>query len=96
MGRCFSMLFESIPHLSPDGRVEGLFKMLTYSRVCCTLLSASVFPSNTIRGFEMASRVFTIFAGVDSDGYGAPTPAGTDVANAKSVSNGSGKDDRSK
>ncbi len=49
LGKGF-MCLEAIskPHLAPDGCVEGLFKMLTYSRVCCVLSSALALPSNAI------------------------------------------------
>jgi hypothetical protein len=38
----------SKPHLVPDGYVENLFKMLTYSRVCCAFSSVLALPSNAI------------------------------------------------
>ena len=38
----------SKPHLTPDGCVENLFKMLTYARVCCAFSSALALPLNAI------------------------------------------------
>jgi len=52
------MTLEAIskPRLRPDSCVASLFKMLTYSSVCCAFSSACALLSDLIRGFEMASR----------------------------------------
>jgi hypothetical protein len=39
----------------PDSYVASIFKMLTYSLVCCAFSSACALPSDLIRGFEKAS-----------------------------------------
>ena len=54
---CRTRLLEAVskPHLSPDGSVAGLLKMLTYFRVCCAFSSACALPSNLIWSFETAS-----------------------------------------
>jgi len=42
-------------HLASDSRVADLFKMLTYSNVCCAFSSVCALLSNAIRHFETAS-----------------------------------------
>ena len=49
-------------HLTPNGPAEsgiaGLFKMLTYSHVCCAFSSARALSLNVICIFEMAWKLF--------------------------------------
>jgi hypothetical protein len=47
----------SKPHLASDSCVADLFKMLTYSRVCCAFSSACAFLSNAIWHFETTSTM---------------------------------------
>jgi hypothetical protein len=50
MGASMIKIIEVIskPHLRLNGRVAGLFKMLTYCRVCCAFSSAYALPLNLI------------------------------------------------
>jgi len=41
-------------HLTPNYGVASLFKMLTYSRICCAFSSARALSLNVICIFEMA------------------------------------------
>jgi hypothetical protein len=45
-------------HLASDSRIADLFKMLTYSYVCCAFSSACALLSNAIYGFETTSNQF--------------------------------------
>jgi hypothetical protein len=46
----------SKPHLTLNNGVAVLFKMLTYSHVCCAFSSACALFLSAIRGFETTSR----------------------------------------
>jgi hypothetical protein len=45
-------------HLTPNYGVANLFKMLTYSHVCCAFSSARALSLNVIFIFEMACSIF--------------------------------------
>jgi hypothetical protein len=47
----------SKPRLRYDSGVASLFKMLTYSRVCCAFSSACALLSDLIQGSEITSTI---------------------------------------
>ena len=47
-------------HLTPNGCVASLFKLLTYYRVCCAFSSARALSLNAIYVFEMACYYFLL------------------------------------